>query len=73
MEVGVESWTISPTLRVFLTTGLLGGLTTFSTFSYETVAMLSESDYLHGGLNIGLNLILCLLGAWMGKSLAQFI
>lgn len=73
MEAGVETWTISPTLRIFLTTGLLGGLTTFSTFSYETVAMLSESDYLRGGLNIGLNLILCLFGAWMGKSLAQIM
>jgi CrcB protein len=69
MEASLTSFSIPSTMRLFLTTGLMGGLTTFSTFSYETIGMLSESDYLLGSLNIGLNLSLSLFGVWLGKSL----
>ena len=36
---------LSPELRLFLTTGFLGGLTTFSTFSAEAVTLLSRGEY----------------------------
>lgn len=71
MEASTDLWTISPNLKVFLTTGLLGGLTTFSTFSYETINMISNGKYLLGGINAGLNLFLSLFCAWLGKLLAQ--
>ena len=71
MEASVSLWPVSPNLRIFLTTGLLGGLTTFSTFSYETISMLSDGSYLMGGINAGLNLFLSLFCAWLGKFLAQ--
>jgi CrcB protein len=67
MEGSLGTWNMSTTMRVFLTTGLMGGLTTFSTFSYETIGMLAESDYLLGGLNISLNLFFSLFGVWLGK------
>ena len=73
MEASVRLWSISPNLRTFLTTGILGGLTTFSTFSYETICMLSDGNYLIGGINAGLNLLLSLFCAWLGKFLAQII
>ncbi|MBX3694474.1 MAG: fluoride efflux transporter CrcB [Steroidobacteraceae bacterium] len=38
--------TVSPELRLFITTGFLGGLTTFSAFSGETVALLLREEYL---------------------------
>ena len=47
--VAVELFTVHPVLapeiRLFVITGLLGGLTTFSTFSAETVALLQRGEY----------------------------
>ncbi len=37
MEASTSIWPISANMRIFLTTGMMGGLTTFSTFSYETL------------------------------------
>lgn len=64
---------IPETVRIFLTTGILGGLTTFSTFSFETVSFVSEGRYLTGGLNAGLNLFSALLTCFAGKFIAQLI
>lgn len=66
-QLSLTTKLISPDLRLFLTTGIMGGLTTFSTFSYETVNLLSESRYLAVTLNIGLNLFLSLFGVVLGK------
>ena len=52
------SHTINPTLKAMLITGFLGALTTFSTFSLETLLLLQEGLYLKAGLNILLNVTL---------------
>jgi fluoride exporter len=49
--------TLSPEMRLFVTTGFLGGLTTFSTFSAETAALLLRQEYLWATLMIGAHLI----------------
>ena len=67
MEASNSMWPISADARLFLTTGILGGLTTFSTFSYETISYLSDGEYLMGGLNAGLNLSLALFACWLGR------
>jgi fluoride exporter len=46
---------IAPEYKAFVMTGFLGALTTFSTFSLESVNMLQEGDYFKFGLNILLN------------------
>lgn len=56
-------------MKLFLTTGLIGGLTTFSTFSYETVELFSDGNYTTAAINIGLNVLLSLIGVIIGKSL----
>ena len=73
MKGSMGTFTISPTMRVFLTTGLMGGLTTFSTFSYETIGMLEESNYLFGSLNVMLNLSFSLIGVYLGKMMIDII
>jgi len=49
--------TLSPEARLFVTTGFLGGLTTFSTFSAETTALLLRQEYLWAGLVVGAHVI----------------
>ena len=53
-------------LRLFLVTGFLGGLTTFSTFSAEAVALLQQRDYLaallHSGTHLLGSIVLCIAG-----------
>ncbi|GHU49087.1 putative fluoride ion transporter CrcB [Clostridia bacterium] len=60
-------------LKLFLTTGLLGGLSTFSTFSLETVDLFGERKYLWAAGNILLNLLLSLLGVVLGMYAARLI
>ena len=60
---------ISPEWKALVVTGLLGALTTFSTFSYETVVMLQEGVFLKALFNVALNVILCLLATLFGISL----
>ncbi len=57
-------------LLLFLTTGILGGFTTFSTFSLETVNLYQNGNTLFAVLNVALSIVLCLSGTVLGKLLA---
>ena len=56
--------------RRFALVGILGGFTTFSTFGYETFAMLREAEYLRAILNVGVQVLLGLALVWLGYNLA---
>ena len=60
-------------VRLFLTTGILGGFTTFSSFGSETVNMLRESGTLNALANVGANVIVGLLLVWLGRTVAFWI
>jgi CrcB protein len=66
MQVALTTELVPPTLRLALTTGLLGGFTTYSTFNYETLALLEEGAWLLGGLNLAATAGLCLLFGALG-------
>ncbi len=70
-EVALRGGVISPTLRIALTTGFLGGLTTFSTFSFETVELLLNGKYFVALLNVASSLIVCFLATYLGISLVR--
>ncbi|AQW81113.1 fluoride efflux transporter CrcB [Campylobacter pinnipediorum] len=53
-------------LKLFVTTGILGALTTFSTFTYENIIFLNENNFKFFILNIILNLLLCILFCYLG-------
>jgi len=65
--------TVSPHQKAIVITGFLGALTTFSTFSLESVYMLQSSLYTKALLNIGLNVTLSILATILGMILFKKI
>ena len=55
--------------RICLTIGVLSTFTTMSTFSYESIKLLEQSEHMMFGLNLIGNVSLCLLAIYLGKFL----
>lgn len=74
MYVGLRTQLVSANTRLFLTTGIMGGLTTYSTFNYETLHYFEEGAWRLGSLNIAITLVGCIaagvLGLLAGRALA---
>jgi len=64
---------LSPELRLLLATGLCGGLSTFSTFSSETLQLFQAGRYGLALANILLNVTTCLAGVWLGLRLGGML
>ena len=62
---------VGPDLRLFLLLGLLGGFTTFSTFGYETMALLRDSEQLRAATNVLMHVFAGLSAVWLGYSLSR--
>lgn len=58
-------------IRMFLAVGFLGSYTTFSAFSVATVQLFQRSEFAEGLVNVGGNLVLCLVAALAGMMLAR--
>ena len=70
MGVSEESG-LSPTVRVALATGVLGGFTTFSAFAGDTLLLLEEGRYVAALANVAANVVLGLLAATAGVALSR--
>jgi CrcB protein len=68
-----ERFLATPSLRLFLTVGILGGFTTFSSFSYETLALVRDGESLRALANVGLSLCSCLAATWAGMKAGHWI
>lgn len=66
-----ERSSVGPEWRALLLVGFLGAFTTFSTFSLETVHLISEAAYLKAGLNMLVSVVACVMAAGLGMLLAR--
>ena len=69
----IDRSVLTPQHRLLLMTGFLGGLTTFSSFGYETVVLSKSGDWGIAGLNIVANVVLSLAAVWAGWAAARAI
>jgi fluoride exporter len=63
----------NPQWRLLLVVGFLGAYTTFSTFEYETGALLKDSEWLFAGLNVVLSVVVGFVALKLGEVIAKSI
>jgi fluoride exporter len=74
LMVGMEErFLVNPSLRIFLTIGILGGFTTFSSFSYETIALMRDGEILFASLNVIISVVVCLGATYIGTIAAKVL
>ncbi|MCP4581121.1 MAG: fluoride efflux transporter CrcB [candidate division Zixibacteria bacterium] len=62
---------IGPNLRLFLTIGILGAFTTFSTFGYETFQLMRDGQLGLTLANLGANVFLGVIAVWLGRAILK--
>jgi fluoride exporter len=67
----IEKMGARPDVRAFLIVGVLGGFTTFSSFSLETVMLLMQSSYARAAMNIVASVGLCIGATMLGIMVAR--
>jgi CrcB protein len=68
-----ERGNMNPEWRLFLATGIMGGFTTFSSFSNETVSMLRDAEYLPAFSYVVFSVIVGLAATFGGISLIKYL
>lgn len=66
VRYALQVGTLSPELRLFLTTGFCGGYTTFSTFSYEAATLIQDGEYGRAAWYVGASVGIALVGTFAG-------
>jgi CrcB protein len=73
MQVGLTTPLLSPTLRLALTTGVMGGFTTYSTFNYETMRYFQDGSWELAAANVSLTLVVCLIAGFAGIAAGHWL
>ncbi len=72
-QIGGETLLIPDNVRIFLTTGMMGGLTTYSTFSYETVRLMETNAWHQAWINIFVTTTVCLGLCFLGMAVGRLV
>jgi CrcB protein len=70
---GTGRFMIPPLLLRFITIGILGGYTTFSSFTLQTLNLWNANQRGGAAANVLISVVLCLVGVWLGAALADSI
>ena len=73
MYSALSSRLISPEIRLLVAVGFVGAYTTMSTFAYETIRLTDARDFLDAGVNILLNVVLCLGAVYLAKIVSAIV
>lgn len=73
MQAGASSPSFSPTHRLALTTGVVGGFTTYSTFNYETIRFVQNGSWPLALVNVVVMLVVCFLAGFAGIAAGRWV
>jgi fluoride exporter len=72
LQTALATDLLSPTARVTLATGVMGGFTTYSSFNYETLRLWQSGVWQLAALNVVFTLVGCLVAGLLGQLLARW-
>ena len=72
-QIGTQTLLIPDNVRLFLATGIMGGLTTYSTFSYETVRLMEVGAWHQAWVNIFVTTTICLSLCFLGIATGRLL
>ena len=73
MQVALATDLLAPTLWLTLTTGVMGGFTTYSTFNYETIRYVQDGSWELAAANVSLTVAACLAAGFAGIAAGRWI
>jgi CrcB protein len=73
MSLFTERFMVNPQWRLLLVVGFLGAYTTFSTFEYETGALLKDGEWLYASLNVILSVVVGFIALKLGEVIGKSI
>jgi CrcB protein len=71
MQIALSTTYLPDPWRIALTTGFMGGLTTYSSYNQDTMTMLRERGATSALANVGTMLVVCFAAGWLGLWLAR--